>query len=364
MLDVVIIGGGASGLAAGVIAKKRGKSVLVIEEKDRIGRKILATGNGKCNICNVDISNKWYNNNFIDNFLDRKDKFFAFFDNLGLKTKIVGDRIYPYSESANTVLNLLKNEFSENEILNDCKVDSLVKDKNCFVINGNIIAKNVVICTGSNATMGHNSHHLAVKMGHNVIECKPSLVSLLSDTTFTKRMANLRAKVELKLLDSRNEIVDIQKGEILFKDNGISGIAVFMLSSYIARNDGEYKVSVDFAPDLETTELEEFLNKNSIDGLLNSVIAEGIVKQAKAMNLPIFYVIKNFLIDKISLGSIKNAQVTCGGLDTAEFDNNLQSKLVNNLYACGEVLNVDGDCGGYNLFWAFLSGIIVGENIC
>ena len=225
------------------------------------------------------------------------------------------------------------------------------------------MAKNVILATGSNATLGQNSHHLAQNFGHKVTELRPSIAPLLTDTTFIKNLANLRAKVKVSLVCG-DKIVAKQMGEILFKSNGISGICIFMLSSYIARNQGEYKVLVDFAPDLSLSQVQEFLQKHSIFGLFQKPICQSIIKQAENTGHDLATTVKNFVIENAMLGPVKFAQVVHGGLDTNEFDTTLQSKLVSNFYACGEVLNVDGDCGGYNLFWAFISGITAGENVC
>lgn len=363
MYDVVIIGGGASGLTTGIVAKNRDKTILILEASDRVGKKLLATGNGKCNLSNFSLKVENYNNKFVRSFLENKEKVYQFFESIGLKIKLVEDRYYPYSESSNTVLNLLRNNFTDGEIVNNCYVESIEKKDGVFVVNGNIFAKNVVLCTGSNATMGENSHFLAQKLGHHVTELKPSIAPLVTDITYIKRLANLRAKVKIDLLRD-NKTVTSQSGEILFKDNGISGIAVFSLSSYIARNGGNYKISIDFAPDLTEAEIEDFLKKHSLEGLFQRLIAECIKLQADKLHLPLAYVVKRFTIENIKPSTVKNAQVTCGGLATDEFGIDLQSKLVSNLYACGEALDIDGDCGGYNLFWAFISGITVGEKIC
>ncbi|HOO22929.1 MAG TPA: aminoacetone oxidase family FAD-binding enzyme [Clostridia bacterium] len=363
MYDVVIIGGGASGLAAGITAKARGMSVLILESADRVGKKLLATGNGKCNISNTGIKAENYNNLFAEKFLTKQDKFFRFFDELGLKLKKVEDRIYPYSDSAATVLNLLRSKFTDDEIVTGCKVEKVAKQGELFIINDNFMAKNVILATGSNATMGHNSHFLAESFGHKASKLKPAIVPLITDTYFIKRLENLRAKVEVSLIKDGNKVYS-RNGEILFKDNGLSGIAVFMLSSYLARNEGNYDVAIDFAPDLTLEETEAFLAKNTIFGLLQKAIAESVVFQAQKLGNKLGYTVKNFIVQNARLGSIKNAQVTCGGLNTDDFDENLQSKLAKNLYACGEVLDVDGDCGGYNLYWAFISGITAGESVC
>ncbi|MFA6867230.1 MAG: aminoacetone oxidase family FAD-binding enzyme [Clostridia bacterium] len=361
--DLIVIGGGASGLTLGIIAKNRGKKVLVLEANERVGKKILATGNGKCNLSNAHIDKCNYNTELVEQFLLQQSKVCEYFDMLGLKTKLVDDRYYPYSESAKTVLNLLRDRLGNVHMLTDYRVNTLVKEKDLFIINKQYTAKKIAICTGSNANFGINSHNLLTNFGHSITKLYPSLVPLETDTTFIKKLNGLRAKVRVNLIDNSNNIVDTQLGEILFRTNGVSGIAIFMISSYLARNNGSYRLSIDFAPDLSVEDVNEFLNNNTIFGLLNSEIADSVVMQASSRNVDLCEVVKDFQLKDLKLGDIRNAQVVSGGVPLEEFDENLESKKCASLFACGEVLDVDGDCGGYNLNWAFLSAIIVGNII-
>ncbi len=363
MYDVAIIGGGVSGLTAAAVAIKRGLNVLILEYGARVGQKLLVTGNGKANLTNIDMSPNHYNDNFVEKFLIDSKKVYDFFEYIGLKTKTDGNRVYPYSESAASVLNLLRKHIEKAEVVINYEVTDIKLLGGNFVINNSYKARNVILCTGSAATKGKNSHYLLEKFGHKCTELKPSIVPLITDTTFIKGLAGLRAKAKLSLIrDNKVEFSAI--GELLFKDNGLSGIVSMELSSYIARNSGDYRISIDFAPDFTEKEVAEFLENNTLEGLLQRPIAEAVIKLAEVKDVKPYRIVKDFIVDKVKCGGINNAQVTCGGLILSQFDNNLQSKLVKNLYACGEALNVDGDCGGYNLHWAFLSGITVGENIC
>ncbi len=363
MYDVIIIGAGVSGLTAGIVAHNKGQKVLMLEYASRVGQKLLLTGNGKANLSNIDMSINGYNNQrFAKICIDKSERVYQFFDFLGVKTKVVGNRIYPYSESATTVLNAMRRKLNSVDTLVNSEVTDIDYLDGIFIINNQYRAKSCVLCTGSEATKGKNSLHLVKKFGHDSTSIRPAIVPLTCDTIYIKGLSGVRAKVMLSLIcgDTTKEK---REGEILFKDNGISGIVSMELSSYIARNNAEYKILIDFAPDFAKDDVKGFLDNNPIDGMLHSAIALAVEKQAESMQKPVYEVIKSFELTDIKLGSIKNAQVVCGGLDTDKFDDNLQSVIVPNLYACGEALNIDGDCGGYNLHWAFLSGIIVAENL-
>jgi len=363
MYDLAIIGGGVSGLTAAAVAINRGLSVLILEFGARVGQKLLITGNGKANLSNTNMSAERYNDIFVCDFLQGSQKVYDFFEYIGLKTKVVDGRVYPYSESAAAVLNLLRKKVEKAEIIVNYEVEDISIEEGHFLINNYYRARNCIFCTGSAATKGKNSHNLLQKMGHRCLELKPSIVPLITDTTYIKGLSGLRVKAKLSLI-CNNKVVNSATGEILFKDSGISGIVSMELSSYIARNSKNYNVSVDFAMDFEEKEIADFLEKNSLEGLLQRALADAVVRQALARKVPTYKVVKDFLVEDVKCGSIKNAQVVCGGLDCEQFDKDLQSRLVCGLYVCGEALNIDGDCGGYNLHWAFLSGIIAGENIC
>lgn len=361
MYDLIIIGGGASGLTAGAVAKKRGKNVLILEANERVGKKILATGNGKCNLTNAHIDICKYNTELVAPFLKQQFKVCKFFDMIGLKTKLIDDKYYPYSETATTVLNLLRDNNAH--MLTNCKAEELIKKEGIFEINGRYKAEKVAICTGSNASFGITSHMLLEKFGHSITFLRPALVPIITDTKFIKKLNGVRAKVAVSLMDDNNKVLITENGEILFKSNGVSGIVVFMISSYMARQEGNYQMSIDFAPDLSGNELSSFVENYSIYGMLHRAIADSICAQAIDRKVDLCSVIKDFRLRDLKLGNIRNAQVVCGGVPLSEFDDNLQSSFCKNLYACGEVLDVDGNCGGYNLNWAFLSGIVVGESV-
>lgn len=361
MYDTVIIGAGASGLAAGIALKARGKRILILEGAERAAKKLAATGNGKCNLGNASVSSKNYNSLFVEKFLGQISKVYSLFADIGLKTKYIEDRLYPYSESASTVVNLLRAQFLPQEIRCSVFVDRLEKKDGKFILNGEITAKSVILATGTAATLGCNSHSLYTAFGHKLRRLQPALCPLITDNKYIKGLKNLRFKAKIALLCEGKTVAE-EKGEILFRDNGVSGIAAFMLSTALARHPKSYTLEVDFAPDMTQNEVEEFLKKSTLEGMFHSAAAKSIQAYAREKGIREAYAVKNFDLGNVALSGEKYAQVLTGGLDTAEFTECLESRLISGAYACGEVLDVDGECGGYNLLWAFLSGTIAGEN--
>ena len=359
MYDLIVIGGGASGLVTAIVAEKRGKSVVILEKEDKVGKKILVTGNGKCNLSSVCVEKENYNTEFVSDII--KEDVLKFFDEIGLVTKCMGERIYPYHESASGVVNLLRKNLKDTQIITNSYVTDIVITEKGFKVNG-YEGKNVVLCTGSKATKGTESYGLYQKFGHKLITPKASIVPLITQSTAIKGLANLRAKVSVSLIKNNVKIYS-QTGEILFKNDGLSGICSMMLSTYIARNGGEYDVSIDFAPDMTEEKLDIFIKNHNLDGMLLKAISEKIKSVAKEEKREISNVVKDFRVKNVFNGTLKSAQVACGGLDIKQFSENLESKLVKGLYACGEVLDVDGECGGFNLHFAFASGLRVGKNI-
>lgn len=360
VFDAIIIGGGASGLVLCERLNKAGLFAIVLEAGERVGKKLLAAGNGKCNLTNLDMVGKYYNSSFTESIINRYDTqtVIKYFEDLGLKTRETEGRIYPYSESAGDVLNVLR---SHTEAFCRCgeKVETIKKIGDTFEVNG-LNGKAVIIATGSNATTGYSSYHLAEKFSHTAIAPLPSLVGLNSTDDAIKGLSGIRVKAKLSLYHGTQKVKE-ETGELLFKDNGISGIVTFNLSSEIARSKGNgYSVEVDFIPEFSPEEIE----KAGAAAFLRRPIFNAVKKQAASGKASVSAAAKSFRIIIDGLGDIKNAQVVSGGLNNNEFNpNTLESKLVKNLYAVGEALDVDGVCGGYNLHWAFSSALACSEAI-
>ncbi len=389
--DVIIIGGGASGM---FLASQLPVSlkVAILESNDRVGKKLLATGNGKCNLTNLDMNIVHYNKpNVVEDFLDRFDAHdtIASFEKMGLVTKVADKRVYPYGECASQVLDVLRRavERCAVDVLTAHVVNNVDAFNDSFTVSGVIrkedkpneafsyTADNVVLATGSPATFGKDSLALYQRLGHTVRQYTPSLVPIKTNKEPLKGLQGVRAKAGVRI-GYRYEV-----GEVLFKDFGVSGIAVFNMSSEIAR--GRAKVgdmlTIDFMPEYSRAEVEEILRKRDnnqtvselLVGTFHSKIQERIIwasgcnpdDKATSKIGAIAGAIKNYKFTIEGLADASLAQVMSGGLDVREFDENLMSVKVKGAYAVGEALDIDGDCGGYNLQWAFASAKAVATAI-
>ena len=389
--DVIIIGGGASGL---FLASQLPPSmnVAVLESNERVGKKLLATGNGKCNLTNLDMNIVHYNKpSFVESFLDRFDSHdtIATFEKMGLITKVIDKRVYPYSECASTVLDVLRKAIERNrtQVFTSHFVNAVENFNDEFIVGGVIKndakpnesfsyrADSVVLATGSPATFGRDSLSLYRALGHDARAMTPSLVPIKTDKEPLKGLQGVRVKAGVRI-GYRYET-----GEVLFKDFGVSGIAVFNLSSEIAR--GRAKIgdmlTIDFMPEYSKAEVEDILTKRNNNytvgelllGTFHSKVQERIIWAANCdANDPaqskigaLANAIKNYKFTIEGLGDVSLAQAMSGGLNVREFDDNLMSLKVKNAYAIGEALDVDGDSGGYNLQWAFSSAKAVATAI-
>lgn len=382
--DVIIIGGGAAGL---FLASQLppALSVAILESNDRVGKKLLATGNGKCNLTNLDMNIVHFNRpNIVESFLDRFDAHdtIAAFEKMGLMTKVIDKRVYPYSECASTVLDVLRRAVERNgaNIFVNHFVNFIENFRDEFNVSGVIRhedkpnegfsyqADAIVLATGSPATFGKDSTSLYTAFGHSVRNMTPSLVPIRTDKEPLKGLQGVRVKAGVRI-GYRYEV-----GEVLFKDFGISGIAVFNIASEIARGRAKAgdMVTVDFMPEYSKAEVEDILRKRDngrttvgelLVGTFHSKVQERVIWAAgctpedRAANKigALANVIKNyrFIIDGVGDESL--AQVMSGGLNPREFDENMMSLKCKNAYAVGEAVDIDGDSGGYNLQWAFSS---------
>jgi len=381
--DVVIIGGGASGL---FLASQlpSGLRIAIAESNDRVGKKLLATGNGKCNLTNLDMNIVHYNKpNAVEDIIDRFDAHntIAVFEKMGLITKVVDRRVYPYSECASSVLDILRRAVERNgvSVFTSHFVNFIENYNDSFNISGVIkredkpnesfkfIADNVVLATGSPATFGRDSTSLFTALGHKARPMTPSLVPIKTEKEPIKGLQGVRVKAGVRI-GYRYEV-----GEVLFKDFGLSGIAVFNLSGEIARgrvHAGDV-ISIDFMPEYSRAEVEDILRRRDsgltvgelLTGTFHSRVQERIIDMAgcrsedgaAAKISALSGAIKSFKLTIEGLGDVSLAQVMSGGLDIREFDENLMSLKVKGAYAIGEALDIDGDCGGYNLQWAWSS---------
>lgn len=359
-----------SGIVLAISLKQKGIDCCIIEAKDRIGKKILASGNGKCNILNKDLSLSNYNNDFPKYAFEQYpvDKLIDFYNSLGLILKEDEEgRIYPFSESANTVLNVFIEKLQTQcvPVLLNTKVTSIKKSNKQYIIetnNGEIESNIVVLSTGSNATFGINAHALLAPFSHKTTILSQSLVPIRSNAI--KGANGVKTKAIASLYINNKKVFE-EYGELLFKDGAISGILAFKMSAYIARERSKALayILIDFAPNIDETKLKTILDSSPLDNPLLGILHKAIAQNFKdSKNLA--YDIKHFKADVQGLMGIDNAQVTSGGFDVSQFDSHtMESKNQENIYAIGEVLDVDGQCGGYNLAFAAASALVCSDSI-
>lgn len=407
-MKICVIGGGASGLMASICAAEQGHDVTVIEHMERVGKKILSTGNGKCNMTNIDQDVNHYHG-LHPEFAERIFKqcsyqdTLKFFTELGIYTKNRNGGLYPYSEQASAVLDVLrmKVDHLNVHILCNTEVLSIEKKDQFHVLAIQIHTKHpyddwfdrVIITTGSKAAKVTGSdgsgYQLAASFGHHIIEPLPALVQLRSSQQFFKGIAGIRCDAGLKLLIDDNCIRE-ERGELQITNYGISGIPVFQLSGQAARaiyNKEKVSVEIDFMPDMPSINafrafiaervkrtpqklLSELLigvfHKNLCQLFLNQCNLKGTRPASSLCDEEIDVLaecIKQFVVSINGTNSFDQAQTCSGGIDTEELNDHLESKLVSGLFFAGEIIDIDGDCGGYNLQWAWSSGMLVGTRV-
>ena len=379
MSNIAIIGGGASACMCALNINANNKVTIFCKE-EKLCKKILVTGNGRCNITNLNFKDNGYNQNL--------DKFFNvfsyldtlnFFKNLGLETYADEEgRVYPISNTATSV-----QEIFEREILNKKNIQlklnehvtKIEKKNNLFIINQTYNFDKVVICTGS-------SDELFKTLNVNFKPFVPSLMALKTKEN-TKRLSGLKlSDVEITLITQDKEHKEF--GEVLFKDSGISGICVFNLSAYLSRvNNFNAKVQIDLLPKVTQKNLVSMLQKRKalnvknmiefMQGLFHKEINKYLLKICEINEDILPLNLDNYFIEKLAKNIKKlefniysfyeNNQVKTGGIKLEDLSNTLEYKNCTNLYFAGEACDVDGICGGYNLQWAWTSGKIIGDNL-
>lgn len=379
--DVIIIGGGASGSVCASMLSKHNKSICVIDAGDSLAKKLLVTGNGRCNITNTNMDSSFYNQN-IDGFLSvfNQNNTIDFFNSLGVE--IYADeqgRCYPISNTAKSVVFALQHSCKNVQTVLNSKVNSLEKHNDYFVVktdNQSYTAKDVILATGYNDSI----NSIVKDFGIKTKPYNPSLVAVKTKQS-THRLDGLRVSDVTVTATVANQ-QKTQFGEVLFKKDGLSGICIFNLSTLFAQNGFNGKITLDILPKISKDKLIDILNKNLkiYDNILDCLIcimhkelAHFILKQSNILhstncnmltNEQIYTIannIKNLQFDVVS--SYNNNQVFSGGILLNELTKGLQSKNHHGLYFCGEVCDVDGECGGYNLQWAFTSAYVVTQDI-
>lgn len=401
MRTVAVIGGGASGMMAAVTAASEGARVILLEHKDRIGKKILSTGNGRCNFTNIHQEPICYHSEdpmFPWEVVERfnAQAVISFFFQLGVYSKNRNGYIYPNSDQASAVLDAFRMELDrlKVEIRTGVECREIRPGKKGFTVltdQGPVRADRVILCAGSKAapTTGSDGsgYDLAKKLGHRILPVLPALTALKCEEKFFKSIAGVRANGSVSIW-SGGECIAKDTGEIQLTDYGISGIPVFQVSRYASKLLYEKKETdavLDFMPDFTKEQTNAFLRARAktrpdksaemfLIGLFHKKLCDlwirlsEIPRQRKAGELTedeiarLTSLIKEFRVRVRETNPYDKAQVCCGGVDTREVNpETLESVYVPGVYFAGEILDVDGMCGGYNLTFAWASGYVAGK---
>lgn len=404
---LVIIGGGAAGLVSAITAKDMGYDVAIVEGTDRIGKKILTTGNGRCNISNLEIKKDRYHSEhlgFPNTILNKYNLEYTenFFKTLGLPIiSLDSDKLYPMSLQASSVVDVLKLGLEDRNIplYTNFNITKIKKEKNIFTLlsetGEELKSDKIILSTGGMSAPKTGSkgggYKLAKQLGHSITELQPSLVQLKLNYPHLKSLSGIKfdGTVDIFVDDVQNKS---EFGEILFTDYGISGIPIFQISRIATFGLSKRKnvnLKIDLMPNLSKNSLQEFLENHfglfsyrsihdAFIGVINKKLIPTLLKESgiKNIHMPVYELgykektklfnnLKQWQFEVSGHNSFNNAQVTAGGINTLEVDDiTLESKITPNLYFAGEVLDVDGDCGGFNLQWAWSSGFAAAISAC
>lgn len=401
-LQVGIVGAGAAGLMAAITAAGQGAEVTLLERGDRVGRKILVTGNGKCNLGNQNLGIEHYYGKQPEWILRCLNRFstrdtITFFNGLGMMIKEKNGYLYPLAEQASVVLDVLRNEVDALGIslITECKVNRIARDGRTGKISlsdgdRTYIFDRVILATGGKAAPKTGSDgsgwKLAKQMGHHIIPTVPALVQLRCREDYLKTVAGVRAEGMVSVRCQGKEVAR-ERGEIQFTDYGISGIPVFQISrivNYLLRERSEVEVVLDLLPDFDEKSYHALQEQRSLlvsertmeeyfTGMLNKKLMTLFIKLAggkpgglieesrKEVTRGVYDLCKEWHLHVTGSNPYDNAQVCAGGVDTAEVSDSMESRKMPGVYFAGEILDVDGKCGGYNLQWAWSSGYVAGS---
>jgi len=407
--DIIIIGGGASGMISAIIAKDLGNDIAILEGTNRIGNKILSTGNGRCNISNSNITSPFSNyessnSDFFKHCLDTYSVEYtkSLFLSLGLPLiELENGKLYPESLQSSSVVDLLRLALDEAgvPIYTDCKVKTISKKDSFTITTSNQDTdifncnKLVLACGGKSAVKtgsDGSGFKLARELGHSVITPIPAIVQLKLDYPYLKALSGVKfnGKVQIYVED---KLIRSDEGEILFTDYGISGPPILQLSRIASKalsNNQKIRLKVDMMPNKSVEDVDNFLYGHlamfshrsiatALIGIINKKLIPILLKDVGIYNIntaccDLEWENKDLLIKRfkewdffcIDTNGFNNAQLTAGGINTKEVnETTLESKIIKDLYFSGEILDVNGDCGGYNLQWAWSSGILVGNSL-
>lgn len=399
MCDIVIIGGGVSGIVSAIKSFNGRNRITILERNDKCLKKLLLTGNGRCNYFNDDTSISNYHSmreDLLDKVInsDNMSRILAFYNELGIIPKIKNGYYYPFSNQASTVRDALLFEVMKLgiSIKYNYLVEKIEHSNNKFIINDSLVCDKVIIATGSCSYPKTGSDGMGYdflrKFGHNIIKPLPALVQLNSDFKYCRELSGIRSDVILSLYED-DEFISSSVGEVQLTDYGISGICTFNLSHFVTRGldvGRKEVIKVNFLPFIKDNYMEWFntySNKHNdkniymlLCNILNYKLVKVILKVCSIDNETYYneldYNSRSLLIDnltnfKFNIVSTKDfnfSQVCNGGVSLDEVNlSTFESLIVDGLYITGEVLDINGNCGGYNLICAVISGILVGDDL-
>ncbi len=393
--DVVIVGGGASGLLCAVLMKSKNNllNIAVIEAQDRVGKKLLTTGNGRCNLTNLSADASMYHGSFkkgVEHLLTlcSPSAIVDIFEELGLLTVAESDgRVYPISKQANSVLDILRSAVRRLgiELICKCKVTDIKKESDKFCIYATdaiLYAKKVVLATGSKSSPSTGADDSILRtiesMGHKIVSPVPALCPVNVKSEYIKSLKGIRATGKVSILQNNKRLRE-EFGEIQFTENALSGICIFNLSR-IANTEDNTEISISLLPDRSFSEIFTLLSnkiallssndkaEDLLIGFFNKMLGLALIKSAgispsasvksitDAQIKKLISVINDWRFAVIRHTDFSRSQITAGGVFGCEINEaSMESKIVKNLYFIGEVVDCDGDCGGMNLQFAFSS---------
>lgn len=401
MRHVAVIGGGAAGMMAAITSAREGARVTILEHKDRIGKKILSTGNGRCNFTNTYQTPACYrsdNRDFAWNIIQKfnVEKTISFFKELGIYPKDRNGYLYPYSDQAAAILEVLQIEVAKLDIcvmteINVLDIQPVKKEIRITTDKKTITADSVILACGSKAAPVTGSdgsgYQLAKLFGHRIVPVLPALVQLRCAEKFYKSISGVRVQGTVEIY-ADDIFLASDTGEIQLTNYGISGIPVFQVSRYAAK--ALYKKQsvtavLNFMPDMNKEEFLLFLQERitlcpykTLDEFFTGVFPKKLCelwirlsrlpKEMRVSDLSgeqlekLVLLIQHLRTHITETNSFEQAQICCGGVDTTEINpDTLESNYVPGIYFAGELLDVDGICGGYNLQWAWSSGFVAGK---
>lgn len=374
-MNLAIIGGGASSLMLASYLKKNNSkiNITIFERNKGLGRKILASGNGKCNFMNYKATPFDYNNpSFVEELfkMTPKDEVINYFDSLGLLFKFDSEgRMYPQTDSSLTILELLTSELKDTKVLLEREVFNIKEENNKVIINDNLIFDYAILASGSSASIlerkSLNIYNYFKDLNLNFIAPTPVLVGFKTNENF-KLLQGLRCKCKIKYEGMRYYE---EQGEVIFKSDGISGICIMNASRYFK---DDSKLKIDLLPATSKEDILLKINKRKeessdpnyyLTGICHNKLKEYLIKNNITKPEDVSKVLKEFIINVNGLYSLEEAQVARGGIELSELSKNLSLNKYPHIFACGEVLNIDGACGGYNLLFAFTSGLHIAKEL-